>query len=148
MLPNLEWGDGLNGEILKKAGAELDDYVLNHALRKRSGEVYAAPGFGTGLKKLFVAILDHWDGGTGFEERDLMNCYRRSIAQAQAAGIKSLAIPSLGRDKRDFPHIRFARVALKAISESMDGNMERVSIYCVDRRTYETYCAQIRKLKA
>lgn len=147
MLPSLEWSDGLNGEILNKAGPELDEYILTHVARKHSGEVYAIPPFNTGLKKMFVAILAHWDGGNGFEERDLMNCYRRALAQALEMGITSIAIPSLGRDKRDFPHIRFARVALKAIVESMDSTIEQVSIYCLDRRTYETYRAQMNKLR-
>lgn len=147
MLPNLQWSEGLNGAVLDLAGPELNVYVRQTATTPRSGEVFATPAFETPYQNMFVAILAHWDGGVGFEERDLMNCYRHTIKIAQTMGIKSIAIPALGRDKRDFPHIRFARVALKAILESMDGSIERVGIYCADNRTLQTYQEQMLKLK-
>lgn len=146
MFPKLEWGGGLNRMILDRAGEDLDKYILENIHTPQNGEVFSLPAFRLKYQQLFLAILDHWDGGNGFEERDLMNCYRRTIEQAQNLGIKSLAIPALGRDKRDFPHIRFARVALKAILEKMDGRLERVTIMCVDRRMMETYQAQYVKL--
>ncbi len=146
MHPKLEWGGDLNHAILDIAGPELDAYIKEHIKTPRSGEVFALPGFNTPFKQMFVAILGHWDGGNGFEDRDLMNCYRHAVRLAQELDIKSLAIPAMGRDKRDFPHIRFARLALKGINEALDSRLERITIYCVDRRTYETYDEQIIKL--
>jgi O-acetyl-ADP-ribose deacetylase (regulator of RNase III) len=139
MLPKLDWGGGLNAAILEKAGDELDTYLLENVQKPHNGDVYALPAYN-------LAILDHWDGGTGFEERDLRNCYRRTIEKAQNMGIKRIAIPALGRDKRDFPHIRFARVALKGVLEKMDDRIEQVTIMCVDRRMYNTYHTQLEKI--
>lgn len=147
MLPNLVWGGELNKALLKQAGPALDEFVLTHATTPRSGEVFAAPGFNSSYKKIFVAILAQWDGGNGFEERDLMNCYRHAITMAQSLDIKNIAIPALGRDKRDFPHIRFARVAIKAMLEVMDQRMERVTVFCVDRRMFNTYSEQMLKVQ-
>jgi len=147
MLPNLQWGDGLNGAILGMAGLELDEYIRHYSRNPHSGEVLAIPPFGTPYKQMYMAILANWDGGNGFEDRDLMNCYRHAITMAQSMGIKNIAIPALGRDKRDFPHIRFARLALKGILEALDNRMERVTIYCVDNRTLQTYQEQLYKLQ-
>lgn len=147
MFPKLDWGGGLNRMILERAGEDLDKHILEHIHLPQNGEVFAMPAFRLPYKQLFVAILDHWDGGNGFEERDLLNCYRRTIEMAQDMGIKRLAIPALGRDKRDFPHIRFARVALKGILEKMDGRIERVTIMCVDQRMMQTYQSQYLKIK-
>ena len=145
--PDLEWGGELNQAILKMAGPELDSFITENVTLPKSGEVFAVPAYDAPFKGMFLAVLDKWDGGIDFEDRDLLNCYRRAIRMAQEQGIKSIAIPAMGRDKRDFPHIRFARLALKAITETLDHRLERVVIYCVDRRTYDTYLGHIAKMR-
>ncbi len=147
MHPNLEWGGGLNKAVLTMAGPGLDGWVLEHVTTPRNGEVFEAPPFNTPYKALYIAILGEWDGGNGFEERDLMNCYRDSIQLAQSKGLKSMAIPALGRDKRDFPHIRFARVALRGILERLDARMDFVKVMCIDRTMMATYAAQLEKIR-
>ena len=141
-------GRGVEHAILKKAGPELDHYILNHVMSPKSGDVVALPGFDSGFKTLFVAVLAEWDGGSGFEERDLLNCYRRPVEQAQATGLKTLVIPALGRDKRDFPHIRFARLALRGLHEKLDNRMDSVTIMCADRAMVATYQGQLAKFRS
>lgn len=145
--PNLKWGGGLNRAILEKAGTALDDHIRTHVSKPKSGTVFALPPFGTPYKALFMAVLSDWDGGNGFEERDLLNCYRGAIELAEKNGVKSIAIPAMGRDKRDFPHIRFARLALQGILERLDERMDFVRIVCVDRTMMSTYLGQVEKLK-
>ena len=140
---NLAWGGNLNAAILNKAGATLDDYIMENVLKPKAGEVFCLPAFEAPYKNIFMAVLAEWDGGVDFEERDLLNCYRRAIAGAQQQGIKKIAIPALGRDKRDFPHIRFASMAIQGILETLGGSIEEVRIVCVDKRMLETYKQQI-----
>jgi O-acetyl-ADP-ribose deacetylase (regulator of RNase III) len=147
MHPNLQWGGGVNRAVLDLAGPELDEYVLAHITTPRSGEVFALPPFESGYKALFVAVLANWDGGNGFEERDLLDCYRLTVQKAQEMGIRVLGIPAMGRDKRDFPHIRFARVALKGILQRLDERMDYVKIMCVDHTMMATYQAQMDKIE-
>ncbi|PZQ45782.1 MAG: hypothetical protein DI551_06490 [Micavibrio aeruginosavorus] len=147
MHPSLKWGGGLNKAVLDISGPAIDEYVLSTALTPKSGDVYALPPFESGYKAMFMAILPDWDGGNGFEERDLLNCYRDTVAQAEQHGVKRLAIPALGRDKRDFPHIRFARLAIKGILERLDERLDYVKIMCVDRTMMATYQAQLDKLR-
>ncbi len=147
MRPKLDWGGGLNRAVLEAAGPDLDEYVLNHITSPKSGQVFKLPPFQTGYKALFVAILADWDGGVGFEERDLLDCYRHTLELARAAGVHSLAIPAMGRDKRDFPHVRFARLALQGILERLDTGMAFVKIVCIDHTMMRTYQEQIDKMK-
>lgn len=147
MHPNLEWGGALNHAVLKAAGGELDTYITENVVTPRSGEVFALPPFGTHYKALFLAVLADWDGGNGFEERDLLNCYRRCIVKAEQRGVRTIAVPAMGRDKRDFPHIRFARLALQGLLEKLDDRIEFVKIMCVDRTMMGTYMTQMDKLK-
>lgn len=147
MHPSLKWGGGLNRAVLELAGQELDDYILDNVTKPKNGEVYDLPGFKTPYKTIFMAILADWDGGNGFEERDLMNCYRKAIENAAQRGVRSIAIPALGRDKRDFPHIRFARVALKGIMDRLDERIDFVKVMCIDHTMIRTYQEQIIKIK-
>jgi O-acetyl-ADP-ribose deacetylase (regulator of RNase III) len=147
MHPSLKWGGGLNSAVLALAGAELDHHICEHVITPKNGEVFTLPAFNAPYKALFLAVLADWDGGNGFEERDLMNCYRDAIVQAEKVGIRSIAIPALGRDKRDFPHIRFARLALKGISERLDERLDYVKIMCIDHTMMRTYQEQMEKMK-
>lgn len=147
MHPSMKWGGGLNRAVLELAGPELDDFILNNVIKPKNGEVFDLPPFNAPYKALFMAVLADWDGGNGFEERDLMNCYRGAIEHAEKLGVGTMAIPALGRDKRDFPHIRFARVALKGILERLDERLEYVKIMCVDHTMMRTYIEQIEKMK-
>ncbi len=147
MHPNLKWGGDLNRAVLAMAGPGLDEHMLTHVLTPQSGEVFAMPSFNTPYKALFMAILPDWDGGNGFEERDMLNCYRRTLELAQAQGIRTVAMPAMGRDKRDFPHIRFARLALKGILDRLDKNIDRVRIFCIDHTMMTTYAGQLEKMK-
>jgi len=147
MMPNLSWGGHLNQNLLFQAGPDLDKAVLDAAHHPKNGDVFALPPCNTAYRQLYMAVLGHWDGGNGFEERDLMNCYRRAIDLAQGQGIRSIAIPALGRDKRDFPHIRFARLALRAMAETLDGRLEQVVIYCADHAMFTAYESQHTKMR-
>lgn len=147
MHPSLKWGGRLNKAVLAMAGPELDNHILNTVTTPRSGEVYVLPAFGTGYKALMMAVLADWDGGVGFEERDLLDCYRGAIEKAKGAGIKSIGIPAMGRDKRDFPHIRFARLAIQGILEKIDATIDLVKIMCIDHTMMRTYQDQIQKIE-
>lgn len=147
MHPNLKWGGSLNKAVLSLAGQELDTYILENATTPRSGEVHILPPFGTQYKALIMAVLADWDGGVGFEERDLLDCYRHAIEKAKAAGIKRIGIPAMGRDKRDFPHIRFARLTIQGILEKLDTGIDFVKIMCIDHTMMRTYQEQVDKMK-
>ncbi len=147
MQPSLKWGGDLNRAILAAAGEGLEKHILENIQNPHAGEVFALPGFDTAYKALFMAILPDWDGGNGFEERDMLNCYRRMLDLARKQGIKTIAVPAMGRDKRDFPHIRFARVALKGLLDRLDKHIDIVRIYCVDHTMMTTYAGQLDKMK-
>lgn len=147
MYPDLEWGGGLNQSILELAGSDMDEYVCENVIKPKNGDVFAIPGFNSPYKAMFLAVLGRWDGGIEYEDREILNCYRRAVHLAKEAGIKTIAMPAMGRDKRDFPHIRFARLALKGVNEAMDDSIERVVFYCADKRTHKTYMEQVTRLR-
>lgn len=147
MSPHLEWRGSLNHEILGLAGPRLDDYILTKIERPQSGTVYSLPPFDmTDRNSLFMAVLNEWDGGIDFEDGDLVKCYRAAVELAQRMGVKTIAFPAMGKDKRDFPHIRFARLAIQGILERLDDNLDDVIIACADKRMYDTYKDRLLKM--
>lgn len=147
MPPQLEWSGPLNHAIVGQAGTELDDYILENIINPPSGTVYNLPPFAmTDRKALFMAVLSEWDGGIDFDDGDLVRCYRGVIDLARQTGVRSVAFPAMGKDKRDFPHIRFARLAIQGILENMDDSVDEVVIACADRRMYETYRERLEKM--
>jgi O-acetyl-ADP-ribose deacetylase (regulator of RNase III) len=147
MTPALGWGGPLNQAVLQMAGAKLDEYVLENVTSPQAGEAYLLPVFNAPYKKLVMMVLNEWDGGIDFEDSDLVKVYRRAIQQAQDSGLTSIAFPAMGRDKRDFPHIRFARLALEGIAAGLDGRLEEVKIICRDQRMVDTYTERLNKIR-
>lgn len=146
MPENLEWDGSLNSEVLAAAGTELDDFVVDNVTKPRSGNVYTLPPCNMPHKALFMAVLSEWDGGVDFNDRDLVRCYKGAVEKAQEEGIRSLAFPAMGKDKRDFPHIRFARLALQGILEKLDDRIDSVTIACADQRMFTTYKDRLLKM--
>lgn len=147
MPENLAWEGLLNKSVLERAGPELDTHILNSVQSPRPGSVFVVPGFDTVFQNLFMGILNEWDGGIDFQDRDLVRCYKDSVIKAAEAGLTRIAFPAMGRDKRDFPHIRFARLAVKGIGQGLAVSpaIESVTIACSDMRMMETYRTRLRR---
>lgn len=146
MTPNLAWEGALNREVLARAGDGLDSYVLEQVVTPHPGEVFSLPPFGLSFRRLYMIVLHKWDGGVDFEDSDMIKGYRRAVSLAQDEGMQTMAIPAMGHDKRDFPHLRFARLALQGITEGMDGRLREVKIVCRDKRMVDTYRERMGKV--
>lgn len=146
MPEDLEWSGPLNKSVAAAAGKRLDRFILDHVQSPRSGEVYALPGFDSPFQTLFMAVVNEWDGGIDFEDRDLVRCYRETIHLAAKQNISRVAFPAMGRDKRDFPHIRFARLAVEGIAQGLshEPTIRQVTIACTDKRMVQTYTARLK----
>lgn len=148
MPEDLRWQGPLNRSVLMAAGDKLDGHIADHVITPHSGEVYALPPFDAPFKGLMMAVIDEWDGGVDFEDRDLVRCYRDAVRQVAAKGMTSIAFPAMGRDKRDFPHIRFARLAVEGIADGLAAApaIEQVAIACTDRLMMDTYGARLKRM--
>lgn len=146
MPEDLSWQGSLNRSVSIAAGPKLDEYILSNVHAPKSGEVFALPGFNTPFKGLFMAVVTEWDGGEEFEDRDLIRCYREGVHLAAKQGLTKVAFPAMGRDKRDFPHIRFARLAVEGIAQGLANNpsVESVTIACSDKRMMDTYRTRLK----
>ena len=56
-----------------------------------------------------------WEGGTEGEDDVLASCYRESLRLAEAAGLESVAFPSISTGIYGFPIERACHIALREI---------------------------------
>ncbi|MEM6781376.1 MAG: macro domain-containing protein [Pseudomonadota bacterium] len=144
--PDLSLGGPLNKAYLAKAGEELGDYIAERIVQPKAGEAFVVPAFNMPNKAVILAVLPLWEDGLQNEDRQMLRCYRHSIQKAQGKGIQSVAFPALGFGRLNFPHIRFARFAIKGILESIDESMQEVRIVCRDKTMSDIYATHLRKL--
>lgn len=143
---DLSLGGPLNKAYLAKAGEEMGDYIAERIIQPKAGEAFIVPPFHMPNKNIILAVLPTWEDGLQNEDRQMLRCYRHSIARARESGLKSIAFPALGFGRLSFPHIRFARLAVRAILEGLQGDLDEVRIVCKERGMTDIYATHLRKL--
>lgn len=142
---DLSWGSALNKRLLEQAGDELDDYVVNHIIQPKSGQVFVTPSFDLPCESLIFGIMPVWEGGFDNEARYLLQCYRGAIEVAANMGLERIAFPALGKRKHYMPHKRAARLALQGIMERMTSALKEVRIVCTDDEIARVYYNRLRQ---
>ena len=144
LLPqNLEYRGDLNSSLREAAGAELDQYVAENVYRPRAGDVYVLPGFNLPVKHIICAISPVWKTDFDREDRHLLNVVRKSMEQAKALSIKTLAFPPIGSGGRGFPKARAARLILQGISDRLDKSFDEVRIVCRTPKTKQIFADRL-----
>ncbi len=89
-----------------------------------------------------------WRRGYDGEETRLAECYRRCFELAEQQGCRTMAFPSLGTGGHGCPGEWAAGVAVRAIASALGraAAIERVTVVCYDRATFECYRVAMRKL--
>lgn len=132
-------------QIMAKSGPDLDHHIVNNFLKPRPGQAFHAPGFAMPVSNLIFGIIPEWDGGINNEDRLLRHCYKNIIQLAQEKEIKSIAFPAMGIGRIKFPHIRFARLAVQGILDTLDHRLNEVRIVCKQEDMAEIYREQLEK---
>ncbi|MFP4314014.1 MAG: macro domain-containing protein [Alphaproteobacteria bacterium] len=140
MIPqNLEYTGRINQAVLKRAGNELDSFILENMYKPKAGDVYALPGFGLPCKNIIMAVRPQWKSDFEREDKHLVTCVRKSIVLAKCMLLKSVALPPLASGRHGYGKGRAARLSIQAILDRLDERMEEVRIICPDNETYQAY---------
>ncbi len=142
---DLDCSGKLNCALVKAAGEQLDDFILEHIFKPRQGDVFAVPSFNLPVAHIIFAVTPDWGDGFNREDRDLLRCYRRSIKLAKRMDAKKIAFPALGTGERAYPLPRAARLAVQGIMERIDSSLEEVRIVCDRDETYEVFLERLKR---
>lgn len=139
MPENLGWEGGLNKAILVQTGQQLDDYILEHVVRPKRGDVYVIPSMVADRPRLVLGILPRWDGGMDDEERAYKKCLREVLVQAEESGFPSLALPALGLGNKEFPPRKAARLTMNIFAAHRYSVLQEIRIICKTPEIFAAY---------
>ena len=124
-------GGGVDGAIHRAAGPEL--LSACRALGGcETGNAKMTEGFRLKARHVIHAVGPVWHGGTQGEPDLLASCYRRSLGLANAAGLRSIAFPSISTGVYGYPIERAAPLAVTTVRDHAGGptSIEDVIFCC------------------
>jgi O-acetyl-ADP-ribose deacetylase (regulator of RNase III) len=111
-------GGGVDGAIHRAAGPEL---LL--ACRKLNGcptgKAKLTPGFRLPARFVIHTVGPVWRGGRDGEPAQLASCYRNSMKLAAAAGVMSIAFPSISTGVYGYPIELAAPIAIETVRAAL-----------------------------
>jgi O-acetyl-ADP-ribose deacetylase (regulator of RNase III) len=139
-------GGGVDGAIHRAAGIELlaECRSLGGC---DTGDARITRGYHLPARHVIHAVGPVWRGGSHGEERLLASCYRRSLEIARENGLRSVAFPGISTGIYGYPLEAAARVAVRAIRESLAGQAlpERVVLCAFSSESAEALTAALRE---
>jgi O-acetyl-ADP-ribose deacetylase len=137
---------GLSGALFAAAGPELRQECAALGVCA-SGEAKLTKAYRLPARHVIHAVGPVWYGGSEHEEETLTRCYERCFELAEQQGHRTVAFPSISTGAHGFPLEQATRIALPAIAAFLKRNqeVEKITVVCCDRDTYEAYLAALRE---
>lgn len=131
---SLMGGGGVDGAIHRAGGpAILEDCrrIVGKIGRLDTGQAVITTGGNLPARHVIHTVGPVWRGGNSGEPQLLADAYRNSLAVAEENGLRSVAFPSISTGVYGYPMEEAARVALRAITEYLEGGSSITSVRIV-----------------
>jgi O-acetyl-ADP-ribose deacetylase (regulator of RNase III) len=140
-------GGGVDGAIHDAAGPELLAYCRTLG-GCPTGEAKITPGFRLPARWVIHTPGPIWRGGAHREEELLANCYRNSLALAEAQGARTVAFPAISTGIFGFPLQRATEIALSETQHFLAAHAlpEEVLFVCFSTHTAKVYRETMQRL--
>ncbi len=143
----LRGGAGVDGAIHRAGGP-----AIMAETRKiggcPTGQAVITTGGNLKAKHVIHAVGPIYRGGTEGEAELLASAYRSSLRLASAHGLKSIAFPAISAGIYGYPLVEAARIALSTAIDHLrhSRDLELIRFVLFDRRTYDVFAEELKKL--
>lgn len=137
-------GGGVDGAIHRAAGPELlaECRPLGGC---PTGEARITKGYRLPARWVIHTVGPVWHGGGRGEDEALANCYRSSLALAEAGAVRSIAFPAISTGIYSFPLERATGIAVREVLAHLSGDsaIERVLFVAFSPRALHAYTSAL-----
>ena len=130
-------GGGVDGAIHRAAGPELLA-ACRDLDGCTTGDAKTTAGFRLPAQWVIHTVGPVWRGGGAGEAELLASCYRRSLAEADRIGARSISFPAISTGVYGYPPADAARIAVDTV-RSTPSAVELVRFVCFDPSTAAHY---------
>ena len=143
----LRGGGGVDGAIHRAGGPAImaESRRIGHC---PTGQAVITTGGNLKARYVIHAVGPVYRGGGQGEAELLAGAYRASLRIASEKGLRSIAFPAISAGIYGYPLAEAARIALATAFDYLKnhGEIQAVRFVLFDRRTYDTFAAELAKL--
>ena len=145
---NMDVSGSLNQSLIKAAGHNFDNFILENIYKPKAGDVYAVPGFNLPVEHVLFVVTPPLKDTFERDDVYLLRSYRQPLKMAANMKLKKIAFPALGTGKDGYPPERAARLAIRGIMDRMSDDFAEVRIVCDQEKTFGAFSERLRKYAA
>lgn len=134
-------GGGVDGAIHKAAGPRLYGECLMLGGCK-TGEAKMTDAYRIPCEKIIHTVGPIYYDGKSNEPEQLASCYRKTLAIAKRAGLKTVAFPSISTGIFGYPASEAANIAVKTVTDytkKNPGDFSEIRWVLFDDKTFMVY---------
>lgn len=149
---SLMGGGGVDGAIHRAGGPEIlaeCKRIVAERGRLPAGQAVITTAGRMPAGHVIHTVGPVWHGGGAGEADTLSSAYRESLRVAEAAGLKTVAFPSISTGVYGYPVTQAAGVALGAVAEFLRAEAHSVSevvFVLYDAHTYSAYAEALQAI--